>query len=74
VNLFADSGHQPLPGDHIDHDELAALETDLLLAVKGKELFEEKLRSFFRSAIDEVIDAARTGRYFLSDLEKTDKT
>lgn len=74
MNLFADSGHQPLPADHIDHDELAALEIDLLAAVKGKELFEEKLRSFFRSAIDEVIDTARTGRYFLSDLEKTEKT
>lgn len=74
MNLFADSGYQPLPADHIDHDELAALETDLLAAVKGKDLFEEKLRSFFRSAIDEVIDTARTGRYFLSDLEKTEKT
>lgn len=74
MNLFTDSGYQPLSADHIDHDELAALETDLLSAVKGKELFEEKLRSFFRSAIDEVIDTARTGRYFLSDLEKTEKT
>jgi Restriction endonuclease NaeI len=74
VNLFTDSGYQPLPSDHIDHADLAALETDLLLAVKGKELFEEKLRSFFRSAIDEVIDTSRTGRYFLSDLEKTEKT
>jgi Restriction endonuclease NaeI len=74
VNLFAHSGYQPLPADHIDHTDLAALETDLLLAVRGKELFEEKLRSFFRSAIDEVIDTARTGRYFLSDLEKTEKT
>ena len=74
MNLFADNGHQPLPADHIDHDDLAGLEADLLLAVKGKELFEEKLRSFFRSAIDEVIDTARTGRYFLSDLEKTEKT
>lgn len=43
-------------------------------AVGGRERFVEKLRSFFRSAIDEVIDTARTGRYFLSDLEKTEKT
>jgi hypothetical protein len=74
VNLFADSGYQPLPADHIDYDDLAALETDLLRAVNGRELFEEKLRSFFRSAIDEVIDTARTGRFFLKDLEKTEKT
>lgn len=74
MNLFADSGYRPLSVDHIDYGDLGALETDLLVAVKGKELFEEKLRSFFRSAIDEVIDTARTGRYFLSDLEKTEKT
>jgi Restriction endonuclease NaeI len=74
VNLFDDSGYQPLSDIHIDHADLASLERELLLAVKGKELFEEKLRSFFRSAIDEVIDTARTGRYFLSDLEKTEKT
>ncbi|NJS14859.1 MAG: hypothetical protein HC788_09895 [Sphingopyxis sp.] len=53
---------------------MAALERNLLSAVKGKELFEEKLRSFFRSAIDEVIDTAHPSRYFLSDLEKTEKT
>jgi Restriction endonuclease NaeI len=74
VNLFADSGYQPLPAEHIDHDDLTALENDLLRAVNGRELFEEKLRSFFRSAIDEVIDTARTGRFFLKDLEKTEKT
>lgn len=74
MSLFGGGGYQPLPDAHIDHPDLSALERDLLTAVKGKELFEEKLRSFFRSAIDEVIDTARTGRYFLSDLEKTEKT
>ena len=74
MSLFDDSGYQPLSDTHIDFADLSGLECDLLLAVKGKELFEEKLRSFFRSAIDEVIDTARTGRYFLSDLEKTEKT
>jgi hypothetical protein len=43
-------------------------------AVGGQQRFEEKLRSFFRSAIDEVIDTARTGRYFFKQLEKTEKT
>ncbi len=74
MTLFASSGHQSLTASHIDYADLARLETDLLDAVKGQELFEEKLRSFFRSAIDEVIDTARTGRFFLSDLEKTEKT
>lgn len=74
MKLFADSGYRPLGADHIDHADLSGLEADLLVAVGGKELFEEKFRSFFRSAIDEVIDTARTGRYFLSELEKTEKT
>lgn len=58
----------------MDYDDLEALEADLLSAVGGQELFEERLRGFFRSAIDEVIDTARTERFFLSDLEKTEKT
>ena len=74
MNLFADSGYRALPATHADHDELSALESDLLTAVGGQLLFEEKLRSFFRSAIDEVIDTARTGRFFFSQLEKTEKT
>lgn len=68
------NGHQPLIPGHADFADLERLEFDLLSAVSGRERFEEKLRSFFRSAIDEVIDTARTGRYFLSDLEKTEKT
>jgi hypothetical protein len=74
VSLFPGDGHQPLGPDHPDFEDLSKLETDLLIAVGGRELFVEKLRSFFRSAIDEVIDTARTGRFFLSQLEKTEKT
>lgn len=59
---------------HVDFAELSALRFDLLSAVGGQQLFEEKLRSFFRSAIDEVIDTARTGRFFLEEAEKTEKT
>lgn len=74
MSLFGGSGYQPLPQSHADYGDLNQLETDLLAAAGGTELFEEKLRSFFRSAIDEVIDTARTGRFFLADLEKTEKT
>lgn len=74
MKLFGDDGYRPLDQGHPDHTDLALLEADLLKAVGGRERFVEKLRSFFRSAIDEVIDTARTGRYFLSDLEKTEKT
>ena len=68
------SGHRKLSESHTDFNDLNALESDLLCAVGGHQALEEKLRSFFRSAIDEVIDTARTGRFFLSDLEKTEKT
>lgn len=69
-----DSGYQPLGREHPDFADLTTLEHNLLNAVGGMLRFEEKLRSFFRSAIDEVIDTARTGRFFLSELEKTEKT
>ncbi|MEN7535920.1 NaeI family type II restriction endonuclease [Aurantiacibacter flavus] len=68
------SGYAPLAPEHIDFEDLRRLEGDLFQAVGGRLVFDEKLRSFFRSAIDEVIDTARTGRFFLSDLEKTEKT
>lgn len=74
MRFFKDPGYRPLDEQHSDYADLNKLEGDLLAAVGGKERFEEKLRSFFRSAIDEVIDTARTGRYFLADLEKTEKT
>lgn len=74
MSLFPGSGYQPLPAGHPDYPDLSRLEEQLLRAVGGKQLFEEKLRSFFRSAIDEVIDTARTGRFTLAELEKTEKT
>ncbi len=73
IDLFG-TGYKTLRPDHRDFFDLKKLETDLLSAVGGIEAFEQKLRSFFRSAIDEVIDTARTGRYVLADLEKTEKT
>ena len=70
MSLFESNGYRPLADAHEDYAELAALETDLMRAVGGQERFEEKLRSFFRSAIDEVIDTARTGRLFSSSLRR----
>lgn len=74
MTLFSANGRQPLGENHPDFDDLSTLESDLLAAVDGQQVFEERLRSFFRSAIDEVIDTARTGRFLLSDIEKTEKT
>lgn len=74
MTLILPNGRQPLGKDHPDFSDLSTLESNLLIAVDGQKIFEEKLRSFFRSAIDEVIDTARTGRFLLSDIEKTEKT
>ncbi|EZP73537.1 Type-2 restriction enzyme NaeI [Sphingomonas paucimobilis] len=74
MNLFASNGYSALPDVHPDFGDLQILEADLLKAVGGRQRFEEKLRGFFRSAIDEVIDTARTGRFYFNDLEKTEKT
>jgi hypothetical protein len=69
-----DSGSRDLPETHPDYPDLRQIHDDLIKAALSRELFEEKLRSFFRSAIDEVIDTARTGRFFFDELEKTEKT
>ena len=74
MNFVPPSGYRPLISSHADYAELAALESELMKAVGGIGVFQEKLRSFFRSAIDEVIDTARTGIYFFNELEKTEKT
>lgn len=74
MSLFGGLDRIPLSVDHRDYEDLRRLESDLINAVGGWDRFEERLRGFFRSAIDEVIDTARTGRFFFSDLEKTEKT
>lgn len=74
MSLFPGGVRVPLPPDHRDFSDLAKLEMDLLSAVGGLEAFEERFRGFFRSAIDEVIDTARTGRFHFEQLEKTEKT
>lgn len=74
MSLFPSFDRFPLANDHQDYADLAKLESDLLFEIGGWDNFEEKLRGFFRSAIDEVIDTARTGRHFFHELEKTEKT
>lgn len=74
MSLFGSLDRLPLSTDHKDFPDLEELEQDLICAVDGWDAFEERLRGFFRSAIDEVIDTARTGRFFFAELEKTEKT
>jgi Restriction endonuclease NaeI len=72
--LENNSGRRELALTHPDYADLSQLHDDLIEAAQGRVSFEEKLRSFFRSAIDEVIDTARTGRFYFKQLEKTEKT
>ena len=74
MSFFEDFERIPLGEGHPDFQSLSKLEADLIDCIGGWESFTEKLRGFFRSAIDEVIDTARTGRFFFSELEKTEKT
>lgn len=60
--------YKPLPIDHPDYSEIKLLESALIAAAGGEEAFDAKMKAFFRSAIDEVIDSARTGRLFASEL------
>jgi hypothetical protein len=46
----------------------------LLRRAGGKDKFAALVTQIIRRAIDEVIDAARTNRFVLDDLEKTEKT
>lgn len=50
------------------------LEKAVLRSAKSAERFQQQIPLLLRKAIDEVIDAPRTGRFTIDDLEKTEKT
>jgi len=50
------------------------LKEAIFRSAKGFERFKEQLPFLLRKAIDEVIDAPRTGRFTVDELEKTEKT
>jgi hypothetical protein len=66
--------YQPLDATHPDYPTLAPIAAAILASVGGIGEFEVLVPLLFRTAIDEVIDAPRTGRFLLSDTEKTEKT
>lgn len=66
--------HQPLPTTHPDYDTLAPLVEAILDRAGGFRELARDLPRIFRNAVDEVIDAPRTGRFTLSETEKTEKT
>lgn len=73
--LFSDGPSLfPLRQDHPDHDLLAPIASALVAAAGGEERFGLCIPPLFRQAIDEVIDAPRTNRFTIDEIEKTEKT
>lgn len=66
--------YAPLPPLHTDFGLVSPLVKSIFEAAGGQSEFEVQVPVLLRTAIDEVIDAPRTGRYLLSDTEKTEKT
>jgi hypothetical protein len=64
----------PLPASHPDHQIVKRIEAALLAKAGGLDRLTAKLPVLIRQAIDEVIDAPRTGRVHAQELEKTEKT
>lgn len=63
-----------LPNSHSDYAAIQPLVKALIQAGGGYILFSQKVPLLIRKAIDEVIDAPRTNRFTLSEIEKTEKT
>ena len=58
---------------HHDYDSLKHLENKIIEHAKGWERFKRDIPNLIRQGIDEVIDAARTMRFTLDELEKIEK-
>lgn len=66
--------HQPLPRSQSDYTIIAPLASAIIAKAGGFQQLAIDLPRIFRTAIDEVIDAPRTGRFTLAETEKTEKT
>lgn len=71
---MAGMSHVPLDSLHQDFATLSAIESAIVSAGGGIESFTEMVTGLFRQAFDEVIDAPRTNRFTLAEIEKTEKT
>jgi hypothetical protein len=63
-----------LSPDHPDYPLLKRLETEVYKAAGGETRFRQDIPLLLRQGLDEVIDSARSKRFFLKELEKTEKT
>jgi Restriction endonuclease NaeI len=64
----------PLPPAHIDFPVVKRIESALARQAGGLDKLKAELPTLIRRAIDEVVDAPRTGRVHARELEKTEKT
>ena len=62
------------PLEHRDHALMRFLHDAIVRHSGGYERFRRRIPELLRQAIDEVIDAARSRRYTIAELEKTEKT
>lgn len=65
---------KPLDSSHQDYETLAPLVDTILRCGKGFEKFSDHIPRLIRQICDEVIDAPRTNRFLITELEKTEKT
>lgn len=65
---------KPLSPDHPDYDIVEPIVEAIVAALGSWDSFQKQIPPLFRLAIDEVIDAPRTGRLILDEIEKTEKT
>lgn len=65
---------QPLDPTHPDFEALSPVVEALYRQAGGPDQLAQQFPILFRTAIDEVIDTARSNRFVLADLEKTEKT
>ena len=56
------------------HSDLVAIANSLVAKVGSYRDFEARMGGMVRKALDEVIDTPRTGRWKMTQLEKTEKT
>lgn len=66
--------YHPLSSTHSDFSVLRPIVEAIYEAAGGEEQFEVNVPFILRTAIDEVIDTPRTGRFLLQETEKTEKT
>jgi Restriction endonuclease NaeI len=69
--MLSSDGIQP---SHPDYALVTQLESVILRHGGGYEKFREDIPQLLRRAIDEVIDSARSNRFTLIEIEKTEKT